>query len=230
MKALTLHQPWASAIAVGLKRYETRSWATSYRGQLAIHAGKSLPPYAREFIEETRADGIALPDPMPLGAVVCIADLVACHRTEVRWAGIGAREAAWGDWSDGRFAWELANVRVLTPPVPARGAQGLWEWSETPAPPGRSPRVLNKRRDGLPPGAVYVGRPSKWGNPFTLHTGSRRDVIERFRSYLLGTPRLLADLDELRGKDLVCWCAPLPCHADALLELANQAATRREEG
>lgn len=133
MKALTLHQPWASAIVAGLKRHETRSWATSYRGPLAIHAGKSLPAYAREFIEETRADGIALPDPMPLGAVVCIAELVACHRTEARWADIGAREAAWGDWSDGRFAWELANVRVLTPPIPARGAQGLWEWSEVPS-------------------------------------------------------------------------------------------------
>lgn len=87
------------------------------------------------------------------------------------------------------------------------------------------PRVLNKRllsrQGGLPPGAVYVGRPSKWGNPFELGRDDRPTVIARFRAYLLNNPRLLADLHELRGRDLVCWCAPAACHADVLRELAN---------
>jgi len=89
-------------------------------------------------------------------------------------------------------------------------------------------RVLNKRTDHIPPDAVYVGRPSKWGNPARIQHGvSREDALNLYRAYLQ-TPHgqdLLKQIHELRGKDLVCWCAPLPCHADILLELAN-----REEG
>lgn len=94
-----------------------------------------------------------------------------------------------------------------------------------------SPRVLNRNRHAIPPEAVYVGRPSRWGNPFTFRPGvSRASVIERFRAYLLDNPVLMADLDELRGKDLVCWCAPKQCHADVLLELANSPAHQNDRG
>ena len=90
--------------------------------------------------------------------------------------------------------------------------------------------VLNKRTDKIPPGAVYVGRPSKWGNPFTIGRDaggtywSREDVINLYRAWLLdrnSSSNLIDDIEELRNKDLVCWCAPLPCHADILLKLAN---------
>lgn len=85
------------------------------------------------------------------------------------------------------------------------------------------PCVLNKRRDGIPAGAIYVGRPSKWGNPFPLGQYlSRSAAIEKYREHLLSSPELRAALPELRGKDLVCWCAPLACHADVLLEMANE--------
>ena len=82
------------------------------------------------------------------------------------------------------------------------------------------PRVLN-RRAGLPhPEAVFVGRPSKWGNPFRIGIdGTREECVERYRLHLLSSG---LDTTELRGKDLVCWCAPLPCHADVLLEIANR--------
>lgn len=87
------------------------------------------------------------------------------------------------------------------------------------------PKVLNKKRGGIPEGAVYVGRPSKWGNPFIIgrppFDGSREAVVERYRTWLEHQSSLMAALPELRGKDLVCWCAPLQCHADVLLELAN---------
>ena len=83
-------------------------------------------------------------------------------------------------------------------------------------------KVLNKRTDGIPAGAVYIGRPSKWGNPFvTGRDGSRDDVVAKYRAYLLGNADLVAALPELRGKDLVCWCAPCACHGDVLKELAN---------
>jgi hypothetical protein len=83
------------------------------------------------------------------------------------------------------------------------------------------PRVVHNS-DGLP-GAVYVGRPSKWGNPFVIGVhGDRAKVIELYERRLLGDQALLADLPELRGRNLACWCAPSPCHADVLLRLANR--------
>jgi len=89
----------------------------------------------------------------------------------------------------------------------------------------RTPRVLNKKTDNIPPDAIYVGRPSKWGNPYKIgRDGSRTEVIELYRHYLAmaNLTHTTLDLNELKGKDLVCWCAPLPCHADKLLELANR--------
>lgn len=86
------------------------------------------------------------------------------------------------------------------------------------------PKILNKRTDQIPPDAVYVGRPSKWGNPFMLgHDGTRTEVIEKYRWWIHQREvSPIDDIGELRGKDLVCWCSPLPCHADILLELANK--------
>lgn len=69
---------------------------------------------------------------------------------------------------------------------------------------------------------VYVGRPTKWGNPFAIgKDGSREEVVEKYREWIMQQPHLLAALPELRGKVLACWCAPLPCHGDVLTELAH---------
>jgi len=88
------------------------------------------------------------------------------------------------------------------------------------------PKVWNKRDPNCPKDAVYVGRPSKWGNPFKIgKDGTREEVITKFKAYLMGLINDGVQLDlehDLRGKDLTCWCAPLPCHADVLLELANK--------
>ena len=91
--------------------------------------------------------------------------------------------------------------------------------SSTAAP---APRVLSKR-DRVPSDAVYVGRPSPFGNPFVIgRHGDRADVVARFETFLLASPGLLAAVKaDLRGKDLVCWCAPEACHADVLLRVAN---------
>jgi hypothetical protein len=70
---------------------------------------------------------------------------------------------------------------------------------------------------------VYIGRPSKWGNPIKLKKGDDRAVVlERYRIWLLGQSHLLADLHELRGKVLGCWCKPELCHGDVLAELADR--------
>lgn len=95
------------------------------------------------------------------------------------------------------------------------------------------PRVLNKRTRNIPKDAVYVGRPSKWGNPYRIgdfYAGkrlTRQDCVDLHRADLLReikeNPAKLDEIRrELRGKDLACWCYPEPCHAEVLLELANK--------
>jgi hypothetical protein len=71
--------------------------------------------------------------------------------------------------------------------------------------------------------AVYVARPSKWGNPFRVGDGqTRSQTIAAYRSYVLRSA-LRQQIGELRGKNLACWCKPgEPCHADVLLKLANK--------
>lgn len=70
---------------------------------------------------------------------------------------------------------------------------------------------------------VYIGRPSKWGNPYQIgRDGTRKEVINKYKKYLLGRVDLLTALPELRGKILGCWCAPQPCHGDVLVELVKQ--------
>lgn len=69
---------------------------------------------------------------------------------------------------------------------------------------------------------VYIGRPSIWGNPYTIGVnGNREEVIKKYHDYLLASPGLVSQLPSLKGKVLGCWCSPLPCHGDILMELAN---------
>src|SRR5690554_2738296 len=69
---------------------------------------------------------------------------------------------------------------------------------------------------------VYIGRGSKWGNPFIIGKhGSREEVIELYRQYVLGNPELRNSIPELKGKVLGCFCKPAPCHGDILAKLAN---------
>ena len=86
------------------------------------------------------------------------------------------------------------------------------------------PKVYNKRDKNVPAGAINIGRPSKWGNrAYIGPDGTREEVVKKYEIYLdeeIAAGRL--DLEELRGKDLWCWCAPLPCHGDILLERANK--------
>ncbi len=72
---------------------------------------------------------------------------------------------------------------------------------------------------------VYIGRPSKWGNPFVIgRDGTREEVIARYEAWLLEQPELVLALPELAGKTLGCWCAPRACHGDVLARLANAQA------
>jgi len=69
---------------------------------------------------------------------------------------------------------------------------------------------------------VYIGRPSKWGNPYSIgKDGNRKEVIEKYRKYILSNKELLDSLHELDGKILGCWCKPKECHGDVLVELLS---------
>jgi hypothetical protein len=80
-------------------------------------------------------------------------------------------------------------------------------------------RVVHCKREAYD---VYIGRPSKWGNPFVIgKDGTREQVIEKYGRWLTSQTALMAALPELKGKTLGCWCAPHTCHGDVLAELAN---------
>ena len=123
---LSLWQPWATAIALKLKKNETRSWSTGYRGWLGIHAAKRPMTKA----ESRMIDSIWLQRPMPFGAVVCIVRMVGCERTESVRDLVSDQEEWWGDYSDGRFAWITSPLDMieLAEPIPLLGHQGLFPW------------------------------------------------------------------------------------------------------
>jgi hypothetical protein len=152
MKALTLTQPWATLVALGEKRIETRSWSTKYRGEIAIHAGIRFPFDCRDlcdtppFRSVLRGFWLGASD-LPAGRVIATALLVECIETEVATAGIvgenlvlnryakprhyriGRHERDFGDYTPGRWAWVLDDIKPLPEPIPARGARRLWEWT-----------------------------------------------------------------------------------------------------
>ena len=149
--AITLYQPWATLIALGIKTVETRSWAAPERllGQtIAIHAGRRVVRQPGECIErELRARlGEDWVRTIPAGAVLATATLAARARvddldltsghavhdvdTEMGCAAGRGQTSMdpWGDFSAGRWLWFLADVIVLPKPVPAVGHQGFWRW------------------------------------------------------------------------------------------------------
>lgn len=132
MKAITLYQPWATLMAIGAKRIETRSWATSYRGELAIHAGKDTWGIEIFFEEPFKAvltaAGIRGISDLPLGQVVGVCELFSCEPTERLIETVEPPELDFGTYAVGRFGWLTRNMRRIDPAIPARGAQRLWDW------------------------------------------------------------------------------------------------------
>lgn len=126
IRGLTLTQPWASSMALGYKRVETRSWRTAYRGWLAIHAAKGFPRDARAFAAEERAFGRMI-SPIPCSAIVAICHLDDCRPTEEAAFDVSAIERRLGDYSPGRYAWFTSKLAGLVEPIPCRGALSLWQ-------------------------------------------------------------------------------------------------------
>ena len=136
LRALSIRQPWAWAIATQEKDVENRSWQTHYRGLIAVHASRRLDedavipaPAAAEALQVLRAE-VTLAhrltpsaEHMRLGRIVAVAEITGCHED-------GECEREWGfcsPWAQ-RFQWhwQLSGVRPLAEPVPCKGALGLW--------------------------------------------------------------------------------------------------------
>jgi hypothetical protein len=118
------------------KHHETRSWGTSYRGRLAIHAAK-MTRAQRDMCMEgpyqllLAVNGYASPKELPSGAIIALGDLVDCflitREVAVLQAALDPTDVALGDWTPGRFAWEFRlRTSLQYDPIPARGYQGLW--------------------------------------------------------------------------------------------------------
>jgi hypothetical protein len=85
-------------------------------------------------------------------------------------------------------------------------------------------KVVHCKRE---PYDVYIGRPSKWGNPYPLPKGydiyaDPDRILQRYEEHVRSRPDLMAALPELASKTLACWCAPKPCHGDVLLRLIEE--------
>ena len=142
MKAITIWQPYATLIACGLKRYETRGWSTNYRGPLVIHAAKRWDDdrdfdcrrvttalrqalHDREISLKHSEQMLLFYKPIneTLGRALCVVDLVSC---EPMTDGGSDVENAVGNFGPGRFGWECANPRLFEEPILHTGKQGLW--------------------------------------------------------------------------------------------------------
>jgi len=130
MKALSMTQPWAQALFLGFKHYETRSWSTKYRGPLLIHAAKNFPKYAREFAAIERLLGRG-ESRIAGGAIIGKVSLVHIWHVEELIGQLSGLERRYGDYSPGRYAWEFVNPVLFPEPIPFRGALGLFNVQES---------------------------------------------------------------------------------------------------
>ncbi len=138
-RAITLTEPWASLLVLLLKCNETRGWPTKYRGSLLIHAAKGMPRYAREavcnspflqdltaaFHVETASQVLEVLDTRR-GHVVGQCEIVGCHRSEDVRDSLSARERAYGDYSDNRYAFAIEHAVAFDSFIPCRGMLGIW--------------------------------------------------------------------------------------------------------
>ncbi len=133
MKTISLLQPWASLVVMGVKTIETRSWQTAYRGPLLIHASKGKKGRilcSRPLLSPHIPDFSALPFGAIIGSVT-LEDIVPVETLSLSAPAIAAstlEEKAFGDDTKGRYAWIFSNPVPMEVPIPAGGTLGLWDY------------------------------------------------------------------------------------------------------
>jgi hypothetical protein len=124
MKIISLWQPWASLMAAGIKRNETRSWSTSYRGDVVIHAAQHCDACATERIWH-QLGRTGKPDRLPAGQALCVVRLIDVCTTDEVARLQSFQEAICGDYGPGRYVWRTEQLRTFRETPLVRGAQGL---------------------------------------------------------------------------------------------------------
>lgn len=125
MKTLTIKQPWATLIIQGDKRFEFRSWKTSYRGDLLIHAGKGIDKEAMKRLKKY------IPEDMPLGKIIGKVKLVDCIKMSPEFKEMLLKENneiyTKSSFQE-NYGWQVENVEVFNHPIPVKGQLSLWEY------------------------------------------------------------------------------------------------------
>lgn len=158
MRTITLWQPWAQLTVIGEKKFETRGWPTKVRERVAIHAAKrkidfmDFGAFRNYFIESLKnylkeEDG-RYTNTLPLGAIVGTVEIMNCfqiteeypshnyaviHDTshgQVESFAIEGKEYNFGDYTPGRYVWQLKDPILFDKPIPTKGSQGFWNWEE----------------------------------------------------------------------------------------------------
>ena len=127
MKVLSLTEPYATLIKTGVKKIETRSWKTSYRGKLYIHASSTKIP--KEYRENKKLMSLVNINELNFGNIICSCDLVECIEMTaefIKKVKENENEYICGVFAIGRYAWILENIEVLCEPIPAKGHLGIW--------------------------------------------------------------------------------------------------------
>lgn len=129
MKALSLWQPWASLMARGVKRHDTRTWPTDHRGLVAIHASRVLDlAGAPNALCGSAIDRFWWSIKHPASAIVAIGRLSACLPAHTVEPFLTRADRVASDFGPGRFAWAFDEIHALYEPIPAVGRQGLFNW------------------------------------------------------------------------------------------------------
>lgn len=133
MLCITIRQPWATLVALGEKEFETRSWRTNHRGELAIHAGKKIDKAIcrQEPFKSVLSKHGYTESNLPVGVIVAIGSLEECYEITHDGNGggwVSGNEYDFGDYTEGRFAWKLAGMTPLSHPIPVNGKLSLWEY------------------------------------------------------------------------------------------------------
>ncbi len=133
MKALSLHQPWASLIVLGVKRLETRAWQTEHTGHLLIHASRTFPPEGRRLCRQApirsllAEAGFIDECDLPRGALLGAVQLRRCQRTEeIDLDALSDLDRVLGNFAPGRWVWYLEQPERFARPIPCRGKLGLF--------------------------------------------------------------------------------------------------------
>lgn len=137
-RVISLWQPYASFIAWGIKRYETRHWyprSLPEGSTLLIHSAKRKPKdYEMRlfnghcFKDVWQEHNIASLEDLDYGVILCATKFIKAHSTDI--LQVSACEKLVGNYQPSRYAWELELLKVANPPILARGQQGIWyyEW------------------------------------------------------------------------------------------------------